>query len=76
MNALQALNTAISHSGLTRSQVSTSTGRSRQYLTTILNRGTVPSPDAYADFADVCGYDLALIKRDGTEVLRIDPPKR
>ena len=76
MDALSALNTAVAHSGLTRSKVSVQAGRSRQFIATIMGQGHTPSSDTLADFADICGYDLALIKRDGSETIIIDPPKR
>ena len=35
--------------------------------------GGSPNSDVLARIANACGYDLVLVKRDGTETIVIDP---
>ena len=75
MQALLAFRTMVTHSGKPREVLSKEMGRGKGFLNVTINRGTIPKADTLALIADVCGYDLQLVKRDGTEVIIIDPPK-
>lgn len=74
MQAKAALNTIISQSGETKSALATMLGRSPNYVHSLVNKRTDPSVGTLVEVADVCGYDLALIKRDGSDTIIIDPP--
>lgn len=76
MHALKAFNTMVAHSGRSKVEVSVLMGRNENYISHVTNRGGIPRTDIMAEVADVCGYDLALIKRDGTETIIIDPPNK
>lgn len=76
MNALKAFNTMVAHSGHPKAEVSVLMGRNENYVSHMTNRGSIPRTDIMAEIADVCGYDLTLIKRDGTETIIIDPPSK
>lgn len=74
MQALNALNTVIAHSKLSKAEVARLMGRDVNYISSTVSRRSIPRTDIMSEIADVCGYDLALIKRDGTETIIIDPP--
>ena len=74
MQVLTAFNTIVTRSGLSKAAIAKSIGRNVNYINGITIRGSVPRADTLALVADVCGYDLALIKRDGSDTIIIDPP--
>lgn len=76
MQALRAFNTMVAHSGHTKTEVGRLMGRGDGYIRQTVSRGSVPRADILAEIADVCGYDLTLIKRDGSERIIIDPPEK
>lgn len=76
MHALKAFNTMVAHSGYPKTRIGILLGRTESYIRGIAIRGSIPRTDTMAEIADVCGYDLALIKRDGTETIIIDPPSK
>lgn len=72
MNTTNAVRALLARSGLTSYKVSRGLGRHSSYVSTMLRRGSVPSADLLAQMADVCGYDLRLISRDGLDSITID----
>jgi hypothetical protein len=51
-------------------------GRSDGYLSRSITTGQNPGAVKLAEIADAMGYDLRLVKRDGTYEIVIDPPER
>lgn len=76
MQARAAFNTIVAHSGKPKEVLSREMGRGSNYLGVTTTRGSIPKTDTFAEIADVCGYDLKLEKRDGTETIIIDPPHK
>ena len=72
MDASSAVRAMLKRSGLSSYRVSMGLGRHSSYVSTMLRRGSVPSADLLAKMADVCGYDLRLISRDGLDSITID----
>lgn len=72
MNTTNAVRALLARSGLTSYKVSRGLGRHSSYVSTMLRRGSTPSADLLAQMADVCGYDLRLISRDGLDSITID----
>lgn len=75
MQAVDALSAIIDNSGMTKSAIAASMGRNGSYIRITVNRGYTPRTDIMAEIADACGYDLKLLKRDGTDEITIDPPE-
>ena len=76
MQARNALNTIVAHSGYSKTDVARLMGRNDNYIRRFISGGNTPRTDILAEVADVCGYDLALIRRDGSERIIIDPPEK
>ena len=76
MQAFDAFCTIVSHSGKPKESLSRELGRNKKFIGSIMSRGTIPGTVLFAEIADICGYDLTLVKRDGTETVTIDPPER
>ena len=73
MDTHHALVAMLEASGLSSYRVSVGLGRHSSYVSTMLRRGSVPSADLLARMADVCGYDLRLVPRNGAgDALTID----
>lgn len=72
MNTSEALRLLLDRSGVTPYRVAVDMGRAPTYVSSMLRRGSVPSADLLAQIADVCGYDLRLISRDGLDSITID----
>lgn len=76
MQAFGAMCAIIRSSGISRSKVGLLMGKSDGYIHQTISRGSIPRADTLAEIADVCGYNLVLVKRDGSETIQIDPPQR
>ena len=75
MQVKDALNSVIEESGRTKYSVSRDLGRGRNYVYKMFDRGSNPAYETILSIANLCGYDLALIKRDGSRTILLDPPK-
>lgn len=64
------------NSGMSQANLSRTMGRSDKFISRYISGKATPGLDLMSEVADVCGYDLALIKRDGTETIIIDPPEK
>lgn len=72
MLVIKALNTIIAHSGKAKEQISREMGRNPNFLGVTTSRGSIPRTDTFCTIADTCGYDLLLVKRDGTETIHLE----
>lgn len=63
-------------SGKSMMSLSLALGRSRNYITQLIQQGSISQVDTVADVADVCGYDLVLRRRSDGEEMLIDPPSK
>ena len=75
MKPKDALNDIMSDSGMSKYAVAKAMGRHGNYVYSLMNRTTNPSYEVLTSIADICGYDLALIKRDGSNTIILNPPK-
>ena len=74
MEIKTALTEVINESGKSRYAVAKELGKGTTYIYKLTSRPTSPSYETITSIADVCGYDLALIKRDGSNTIILDPP--
>ena len=74
MDAKKALRQIMESSHTTGYSIAKRMGRSKGYVYDRLCRPTQPSYAFLTSVADACGYDLALVKRDGSETIILDPP--
>lgn len=65
VTALEGIRCMLAASGMTPYRVSLTLGRSPNYVSGMLRRGSVPSADLLARVAGACGYDLVLAPRTG-----------
>lgn len=72
MDATSAIRQMLATSGLSARAASTALGREISFLPTIFKRNSSPRVDTFAAIADVCGYDLILMPRDGAGFIVID----
>lgn len=76
MELPKVLPAIVARSGKSMQSISTHMGRSRTYVANVINRNKDYHVSTLSEIADVCGYDLMLCKRDGTDSITIDPPER
>ena len=72
MDATSAIRQMLATGGLSARAVSVSMGKNIRYVSDILLKDTTPKVDTLATIADVCGYDLVLMPRDGADFIVID----
>lgn len=72
MDATSAIRQMLATSGLSARAASSMMGMNNRYVGGILFKDTVPKVDTLAAIADVCGYDLILMPRDGACFIVID----
>lgn len=65
MTSLEAVREMLEASGMSPYRVSLALGRSPNYISGMLRRGSVPSADLLAKIAGACGYELRLCPRVG-----------
>lgn len=75
MQALEAAREMMRREGRTMYRVSVDMGQKPSYVQSAMRRHGIGAP-TLALIADACGYDLALIPREGGEPIRIDPAPR
>lgn len=73
MQVTEAIRQMVKGSGKSGHAVSTSMGRSPHWLASTLSQKSDPKTSTLALIATACGYDLTLVKWDGSESIRIDP---
>lgn len=66
MKATRALRMMVKNSGLTAIEISRRIGRTDNYLSSLLNRGSVPSVETFASIAEACGCRLCLVMPEQT----------
>ncbi len=76
MESNQALPEMVKRSGKSMQSISLTMGRARTYLANTIAKQADPHVSIMSEIADVCGYDLQLVEREGDSVIVIDPPKR
>lgn len=76
MQSKEALRTIVRESGQTLRSISTTIGRSQNYMAATVQNDSAPKADTIAEIADACGYDLLLRKRDDGSEIIIDPRER
>lgn len=72
MDATSAIRQMLAAGGLSARAASVSMGKNIRYVSDILLKDTTPKVDTFAAIADVCGYDLILMPRDGAGFIVID----
>lgn len=72
MTTLEALRAMLDASGVSAYRAALDIGRAPTCVSGMLRRGSCPNADLLAKIADACGYDLALLPRDGGACIRID----
>lgn len=75
MDLKNAMNEIMDESGMSRYAIAKTMGRSNNYVYNLFGRGGYPSYQVASDIADICGYDLALVKRDGSRTIILDKPE-
>lgn len=76
MQVNQVVSAVVSNSGMSYNAVSAKLCKSREYARNIAVRASAPRLDTVADIADVCGYDLQLVRRDTGATVTVTPPRR
>lgn len=76
MQVNQVVSAVVCYSGMSYNAVSAKLGKSREYARNIAVRTSAPRLDTIADIADVCGYDLQLVRRDTGAMVTVTPPRR
>lgn len=66
MDAKTAIDGMVRASGKTPAEIAEATGRSRTYVYTLSNQGSVPRLDTFVRLAHACGYRLVLETEDGS----------
>ena len=72
MTSLEAVRAMLDSSGVTPYRVALKIGRSPNFVSGMLRRGSCPSADLLARMAGACGYDLRLVPRAGGDSLTVD----
>ena len=75
MEINEALEAIIGESAYSKYAVGVTLGHGRNYIYNMLQKGSNPNFKPLVSIANLCGYDLALIKRDGSHTILLDPPK-
>ena len=73
MQVKEAIGFVIDESGKSRYAISRDLGKGRNYVYKLFERDSNPAYDTLASIANLCGYDLALVKRDGSNTIILDP---
>lgn len=76
MQVNQVVSAVVSNSGMSYNAVSAKLCKSREYARNIAVRASAPRLDTVADIADVCGFDLQLVRRDTGATVTVTPPRR
>lgn len=78
MDTGDALRAMVGRSGLSLRAASVASGRTPEWLSATLARGSAPTMPVAADLARACGHTLALIPSDDVppSAIVIDPPAR
>lgn len=78
MNTEQVIREAASISGNSLRSVSSSMGKSANYIGSTLNQGSTPKADTLASMLEPCGYSLAAIPKEDlpNSALVIDPANK
>lgn len=63
-------------SGMPGERISLELKRSRSFVSVVRSSARTPRIDTVADIADVCGYDLQLVRRDTGATVTVTPPRR
>ena len=74
--AKSVLSSVVARSGMSKAELSRSMGKNGNYLSVVLNRGSVPQADTFSMIADASGYDMLVRRRDTGEEILIDPPEK
>lgn len=74
MQVKDALNEIMDGSGLTRYAIAKKFGKTPNYVYKMMNQSKAVGYPFMSSIADVCGYDIALVKRDGSNTIILDPP--
>lgn len=74
MKPSEVLPTIVDRSGLSKRALSIAIGRSPSFVASTIFKDSILKLDTLTLIADACGYDVKLEKRDGTEVIEVDPP--
>ena len=74
MYAMDAVKEAAGNAGISLYRVSLDMGKSRQYVNSVITRGSTPQADTLARMLDVCGYKLVAVPGDNvpSDALVID----
>lgn len=72
METRRAIRRIVHLSGKSQRQVSEDMGRSPNFVSAVLTQKRTPSTDLMAEIAEVCGYELQLVKKGGGEVIVLD----
>lgn len=75
MQALKALNTVVSQSGVSKTELARKLGRGVNYISNYSVKGNIPRIDTFAAIADVSGFDLIVRRRSNGREIIIDPPE-
>lgn len=73
METCEAIREMMEHGATTALEVSRRIGRSDNYISSMLSRGSVPSAQTLATIAEACGWHLCLVSEE--ETVRIDGRK-
>ena len=76
MQVNEVLRFVISSCDLSYRQVSATLGKSPNWAGIVSMPSRTPSTATLADVADVCGYDLQLVRRDTGATVTVTPPRR
>ena len=77
MYAMDALKQAANKAGISLYRISIDIGKSRQYVNSMITRGSTPQCDTMARMLDVCGFGLYAIPyedapKDAIQITSID----
>lgn len=64
MYAMDALKIAAEKSGKSLYAISIGIGKSRQYVNSVITRGSTPQCNTMSRMLEVCGYQLVAISKD------------
>ena len=73
MDSSEVLRYVVNHSGKSQRAISIELGKVPTYISSTFTQRSIPTIETMANIANVCGYDLVLIKRSSNEQIRIDP---
>lgn len=77
MDSITAIYKMMDSCGTTPYKLSRDMGRAKQYMDSLIRRGTTPRVDTMSEIALACGYRIVLEPSDPERpTLVIDPPTR